>query len=525
MPELLIEIFTEELPAIPLTKNIKSIQENWNNILKKYRLESNFDFFYTPRRLTILHNNFSLKQKDTKIKSYGPPISIAYDNNNNPTKAMQSFLNKNKITKDEVSTIMKDNKEVLYYEKVDIGIDSSKLIASMVKEWLLSLNFGKSMRWGDCKESFIRPIRNICILFNGISMPCHAYEINSSNNILAHRQAKDSNNQTMSKNITNIESYLSFLEQNGVMLQQQKRREHIFQNIKKLEQDNNIKVEIDCDLLDEIIAITEYPTILFGRFEERFLKIPEEMIIASMKENQRYFAVYKNDSLYNGFIVVSNSFNGDFNLIVKGNEKVLRARLQDAEFFYENDLKANMNFGDLSTIGFMDGAGNLQDKIKREENIALRIIDLLDTINIDCNEQEKQAIKFAIKFAKCDLLSQSVGEFPELQGVMGANFAKNMNMDEYICNAIREQYLPNGLNNTLPTQKISAIVNLAIKLDTIFTLFSLNKIPSGSKDPFALRRQSAAILRICHHFNFNITIQDLCLIAKDYYTNVIKIYC
>ncbi len=520
MSELLIEIFTEELPAIPLLKNIDSIKTHWQTILKEYRLESDFDFFYTPRRLVLLHENFAKRQTDIKTKSYGPPISICYDNNNNPTRAMQSFLTKNNITRDEVTTSMKDNKEVLFYEKIENGLESTKLIADMVKQWLLSLNFGKSMRWGDCKESFVRPIRNICILFDGESISCSMYGVNGSNNIVAHRQALDLNQQTKQQAIVDIRSYLSFLKQNGVILQQGERREYILQKIMELEKQNGIKVELDTDLLDEIVAITEYPVVLFGRFEKRFLKIPKEMIITSMKENQRYFAVYKDGNLHNGFIVVSNSFNGDSKLIIKGNEKVLKARLQDAEFFYENDLKMQMNFGDLSSIGFMDGAGSLQDKVCREEKLALRFIELLNNKNVNTNDIKSDSIKKAIRLAKCDLLSQSVGEFPELQGIMGANFAEHIGIQEDICNAIREQYLPNGLDNTMPTQILSAIVNIAIKLDTIFTLFNLNKIPSGSKDPFALRRQSIAILRICHKFNFDVNIQDLCLLAINDYKNI-----
>ncbi len=520
MAELLIEIFTEELPAIPLLKNLSNIEESWKKILQTHHLETHFDFFYTPRRLALLHRDFALKQPDTQLKVYGPPVKVAYDSNNQPTRAMESFLQKNNITQNMLTTAIKDGKEVLFYEQNVLGLESKDLLASMVTTWLLSLQFGKSMRWGDCKESFIRPIRNICIMLNGDLIPCHAYNIQSSNRIYAHRQAKDIQKKARHYSPTTIESYLTFLAQNGVILQQEKRKALILQEIQALEQKHNVQVEIDSDLLQEIVAITEYPHVLFGYFDERFLKIPKEMIITSMKENQRYFAVYKDSALFHGFVMVSNAFGGDFELIVKGNEKVLRARLEDAMFFYTHDIQACMAFGDLATIGFMDGAGSLADKIQRELQIVKELIMLLNTKNMYCNHDELVLIEQALQYAKCDLLSQSVGEFPELQGIMGAYFAYDMGMDLEVCLAIREQYLPHGLHTALPSSKVSAFVNIANKLDTIFTLFHLGKIPSGSKDPFALRRQAAAILRIAHQFGFDISIQELCSLALKVYPNI-----
>lgn len=521
MAELLIEIFTEELPAIPLLKNLTNIKESWKKILQTHQLETNFDFFYTPRRLTLIHNNFATKQPNTQLKVYGPPLSLAYDSNGKPTKAMDSFLQKNNITSSMVTTAIKDNKKVLFYEREVLGLESKELLEEMVITWLKSMQFGKSMCWGDCKDSFIRPIRNICILFNGSLIPCSAYNLQSSNCIYAHRQATTQN--TIKKhNVSSIESYLNFLSQNGVILQQEKRKEIILQQIQDIEKENNVRIELDSDLLQEIVAITEYPQALLGGFEERFLKIPKEMIITSMKENQRYFAVYKDMQLFNGFVMVSNAFCGDLNLIVKGNEKVLRARLEDAMFFYTQDIQSKMEFGNLRTISFMDGAGSLADKVIREQNIASEIIVLLNKKYKHYSDDDIALIMQALQYAKCDLLSQSVGEFPELQGIMGAYFADEMGMDKEICLSLKQQYLPNGMNATLPSNKVSALVNIINKLDTIFTLFHIGKIPSGSKDPFALRRQAAAILRISHQFNFNINIKELCNLATKTYPDVLQ---
>lgn len=506
---LLIEVFTEELPALPLLKAQDSIKQAWIKTLKENNIESNFEFYFTPRRLVLIHNDFPAKSKQIKEQIYGAPVSIAYDSSGMPTRALNSFLEKNNIDKSELKTTFKDGKEVLFYEKITPGIESNSILSSMVESWLKSLNFGKSMRWGDLLDGFIRPIRNICILLGDEFIKCDIFALDSTNEISAHRQAKEN-----SKKIKNLQEYLIFLESNGVILSQDKRRENILNQIQNIESKYDVNVEIDSDLLNEIIAITEFPTALLGSFNEEFLQIPQEMIITSMKENQRYFAVYKNDRLFNGFIVVSNAFVSDFSVIIKGNEKVLRARLHDAEFFYNNDLSAKMDFGKLDSILFMQGAGSLSEKIVREKEIATKLVNLLkDSINI--TESSISEITQSLEIAKNDLLSQSVGEFPELQGIMGSYFASDAGFNIEICRAIKEQYLPNGLDSSLPTKRVSAIVNLAIKLDNLFTLFSLQKIPTGSKDPFSLRRQAAGLLKICHQFDFDITISDICALCSS----------
>ncbi|RDU73381.1 glycine--tRNA ligase subunit beta [Helicobacter aurati] len=536
MAELLIEILTEELPAIPLLKNFHSFQEQWRTILKQYRLETDFTFYYTPRRLVLLHRDFACKQADSHLALYGPPVQIAYNDDKTLSRALLSFLAKNQLTQEQLTTTIKDNKEVVYVEQTIQGTESTKILADMVIAWLESLHFGKTMRWGNYHQTFIRPIRNICILFDGQLIPCEAYGIKSSNIITPHRQAKiatktsyNTENTQVNLQATGIDSYLDILQNHGVIVNQNEREKIILESLYAIEQKHNVDIEIDKQLLAEIVAITEYPTAMLGHFDEKFLEIPKEMIIASMKENQRYFAVYQQNkhgdsnksfaNLYAGFVVVSNAFQGNFDLILKGNEKVLRARLEDALFFYHNDKKANMNFGSLENIGFIEGAGNLQDKVLREINLVKKVFHFLQNPNVNQHnelsllvDQQESVIK-TLHYAKNDLLSQSVGEFPELQGIMGANFAALIGLNENECLGIKEQYLPHGQDSALPSTAFSAIVNLVIKLDTVFSLFNLNKIPTGSKDPFALRRQTTAILKICAKFNCNFRIYDICNLA------------
>lgn len=531
--QLLIEILTEELPAHSVNKNLTSIISIWKDILKSNglkcddlvhnngvyswdsfivqdcnaRVNDSLEFYFTPRRLVIIDKEFPLESATSIIEAFGPPLSICYDNEGKPTRAMQSFLDKQGISQDEPQKIHKDGKEVLYYKTQKIGKKSEDMLGELVAQWLERLDFGKSMRWGEGKYSFIRPIRNICIMLDSKLVALEAYGLESSSLIVAHRQAK---NRT--KSISDIESYREFLENNGVILEQKRRKEIIINGIRALEKEHDIRVEIDEELLEEVVAITEYPSVLMGHFESEFLQIPKEMIITSMKDNQRYFPVYKGDNLYSGFVFVSNALieDRDFSLIIKGNEKVLRARLSDALFFYTKDLEANMDFGNLSSIGFIQGGGSMEDKVERERALMNTLANEIGGFS----SEELALCDKAINLCKRDLKSKSVGEFAELQGIMGSYFAAKCGEDERVCLAIREQYLPHGLDTNLPSTRLSALVNISIKLDTTLTLFALDKIPSGSKDPFALRRQMAAMLRICHKFGFNISIKTLCKLAS-----------
>ncbi|NQY94253.1 MAG: glycine--tRNA ligase subunit beta, partial [Campylobacteraceae bacterium] len=293
--------------------------------------------------------------------------------------------------------------------------------------------------------------------------------------------------------------YFDLLKQNGVNLYPQDRKALILQQMKDIEEKNAITIEIDEDLLNEVVAITEYPTALLGEFDLEFLELPEEVIVTSMKEHQRYFAVYKDDELTNNFIVVSNSKTDDFSRIIEGNEKVLRPRLADGMFFYKNDLNNGLNNEGLKKLVFVEGLGSMYDKCEREAVIASYLANLYDI-------KEKDLIREAVMLSKADLMSEMVFEFTELQGLMGYYYAKATGKDELVYTALKEQYLPDGEDSELPSSKFSAIIALSYKLDTLLGLFSVNKIPTGSKDPFALRRAAAGIVKIAieHKIEFNL---------------------
>ncbi|MBK1963596.1 glycine--tRNA ligase subunit beta [Campylobacter novaezeelandiae] len=501
---LLIEIGVEELPALPLLKELPNIEKKWNEILKNYKLESEFKFYYTPRRLVFFHQNFKERQDDSFVEFIGAPKNIAYKDGK-LSNAGLSFLQKAGISEEELEFKEIKGKEVLYYKKYIQGQKSQEILPLMIENFLKSLNFGKSMRWGEYTFEFIRAIRSMVCLLDSEVLEFELYGVKSSNKTFVHRSVSY---DLLSFN--SIQAYFEILEQNYIILDPEKRKEKILNEFKALEQKHFINIAQDDELLNEVIAITEYPSALLGSFDKNYLEIPKEVIITSMRENQRYFAVFKNKELSNHFIVVSNSVCKDYTQIIEGNERVLRARLSDAMFFWKNDLKTGLNPDKLSYITYLENLGSMKDKSLREEYIAEILCEIY-------NNPNTKDIKTAIKYSKADLNSQIVYEFTNLQGIMGSYYAKAMGFNEAICLAIKEQYLPDGENSKLPSNEFSSIVSLANKLDTLLGLFSIGKLPSGSKDPYALRRAASGILKIILNTKKDLDLDDLfSKICKNY---------
>ena len=502
---LLIEIGVEELPAVPLLKEMKNIEKKYADILEKHALLSEFEFYYTPRRLVMWHREFKTQQDDTVEEFFGAPLTVAYKNGQ-ATKAAEGFARKCGVTLQELGTAEKGGKEVLYYKKDVVGKPSVQLLPEIIHTWLKSLDFGKSMRWGSLHESFIRPIRWINVQLDDTLVPMHMYGIDSSKTTRVHRIANFNPVE-----ITGAKDYFETLKNGGVTLFQQTREEKILGDIKSIEKENSVNVAMDDELFAEVVAITENPTALLGSFDEAFLRLPPEVIITSMREHQRYFPVFKDGKLVNKFVVVSNALTDDFSEVIAGNERVLRPRLADALFFYDNDLKNGLSTKGLEKIAFFKGLGSVADKIKREEKIAATLYELYKP------DAKKEDLIRAIELAKADLMSEMVYEFTELQGLMGYYYAKEAGESDAVALAIKEQYLPEGEESELPSTPLSAIVAMSIKLDTLLGLFSVNEIPTGSRDPFALRRAVNGIIRIVNEYGFAFdivkTMQEL---SKNY---------
>ncbi|GAA7913958.1 glycine--tRNA ligase subunit beta [Helicobacter pylori] len=513
--ELLVEILVEELPAQALLNEYKEMPKKLHALFQKRALEvGNIEIFYTPRRLCLLVKDFPLLTQETKEEFFGPPVKIAC-NHQDKTQGLNElglgFYQKLGLKDHQhFQTAFKNNKEVLYHAKIHAKEPTKDLIMPIVLEFLEGLNFGKSMRWGSVEKSFIRPIHNICVLFNGENfndIEVKEYGFKTKQATKAHRQEGFDFIQVDSPKV-----YFEVLEKNHVILDPKKREAKILQEIKELETKHRIIVEIDRDLLDEVVAITEYPSALLGEFDKAFLKLPSEIITTSMKENQRYFAAFNQKSqesptLHNGFIVVSNAINKDKQKIIAGNQKVLKARLSDAVFFYENDLKKPLDNAPLESVVFVQGLGTLKDKMEREAIIAQYLTQkYASSLNMPL-EKALELVGRAVRIAKADLLSEVVYEFSELQGIMGYYYALKQNENELVALSVKEQYLPASENAPLPSSVFSAIVALSLKLDSLFSLFSVGKIPSGSKDPFALRRLSFGLLKIIAHYGLGFDLK------------------
>ena len=501
---LLIEIGVEELPAIPFLKELPNIEKKWANILENNRLLCDFDFFYTPRRLVLWHREFQIKQEDSVEEMFGAPVKIAFKDGE-PTKAAIGFANKCGVDVSKLEKIDQGRGEVLYFKKEVEGTYSKDLLNDMINEFISSLNFGKSMRWASRTDSFIRPIRSLSIMLGEEIVDAELYGVKSSNYSFAHRMVSY---EPFTFDFAG--DYFCKLDKNGVVLYPDERRKTILDQMKKIEEENGIKIEIDTELLEEVVAITEYPTALLGKFDKEFLELPEEVIVTSMKEHQRYFAVYKDGKLTNNFIVVSNSKTEDFSQIIAGNEKVLRPRLADGMFFWKNDIKNGLSNEGLKKLVFVEGLGSMYEKVQREAKIASFLADIF-------NVQEKELLEKAVYLAKADLMSEMVYEFTELQGLMGYYYAQIAGEDEKVYIAIKEQYLPDGEDSELPSTKFSSIVALSYKLDNLLGLFSVGKIPSGSKDPFGLRRAAAGIVKTAIEHKLPIDLgQIIDKLSSDY---------
>lgn len=530
--ELLVEILTEELPALPFLKEWGNIAQKWEQALANTHLQAPCELHYTPRRIAIYSRAFPTRTDSITQEFFGAPVAMAFvdgDRSKGLSKAGEGFCKK--IGLDPTSpesiaalqTTQKDGKEVLYYRKLIAGTPSEQVLGEIVVSFIRSLHFGKSMRWGEVSESFIRPIRNIMILLGGepISAKVDSRIFGQSflPATLLHRSYKpqaqdllesscDNAAQEAWVKITGLDEYLDKLNNGGVILNADEREKRILAQIRAIESAHQVQVKLDSALLAQIVAITEYPTALLGSFDKRFLALPEEVVSTSMKEHQKYFSVYKDGRLYQGFIVVANALCDDFSAIISGNERVLKARLSDAEFFYNNDCATPLAKEPLASIAYIDGLGSMLEKTHREEIIGAYLARLYG--------QDSALITQALALSKADLLSEMVGEFPELQGIMGHYYALAQGLPHDIAQAIKEQYLPSGENSALPSSKISAIVALSGKLESLLGLFSLGTIPSGSKDPFALRRAANGVVKIALEWNLAFDIKQILVdLAKE----------
>ncbi len=487
---VLLEIGTEEIPSKFMPDILKQVNVLTKDKLKSNRIEyHNVSVYGTPRRIVLNIRDIAEKQKDLSQLVRGPSKKIAFDSKGNATKAAIGFAKSNHVRVEDLVVKEQKGGEYVYAQKLEVGNDTPNVLVTVLPEIILSLNFKSSMRWGTGSMRFIRPIRWVLCLYNDSVIEFEIDGIKSGRKTRGHRFLGDG-----CVIVENAQEYFDKMLQQYVIVDPEERKSIIKKQVKKIAQDIDGKVPEDESLLEEIVFLTEYPTALYGTFQKEYLKLPKEVVITPMKEHQRYFPVVdQGDNLMPYFITVRNGNSEYIELVRTGNERVLKARLADAKFFYEQDQKRELdqNVEKLKGIIFQEKIGTIYDKTKRLEDISYQIAE-----TVGLSSEQKGKVKRAAYLCKADLVTEMVNEFDELQGIMGREYALIQGEDNDVANAIYEHYLPRHSGDDLPKSIVGSILSIADKLDSIVGFFAIGIKPTGSQDPYALRRSALGFINI-----------------------------
>ncbi|MEJ6122753.1 glycine--tRNA ligase subunit beta [Vibrio sp. 2-Bac 85] len=508
---LLIELGTEELPPKSLRKLAESFASNIEAELNKAELTfEKVNWLASPRRLAVVVTNLVATQADKIVEKRGPAVNVAFDDNGVATKAAQGWARSNGITVEEAERLVTDKGEWLLFKSAVKGQHINSLIPAIAESALAKLPIAKPMRWGSASTQFIRPVHTVTMLFGSELIQGELLGVASDRTIRGHRFMGEAE-----LTLSHADQYESLLDDSGkVIVDYERRKAIIREQVEALAAHENGVAAIDDELLEEVTSLVEWPVTLVGSFEEKFLAVPSEALIYTMKDNQKYFPVLdKEGNLLPRFIFVSNIVSRDPKQVVSGNEKVVRPRLADAEFFFETDKKKTLEsrLASLSTVLFQKQLGTLKEKSERISAVAEKI-----ATSIQANPEHAQR---AGLLSKADLMSEMVMEFPDVQGVMGMYYARFDGEHEDVAVALNEQYLPRFAGDKLPTSLVACAVSLADKLDTLVGIFGIGQAPKGDKDPFALRRAAIGLLRIITDKNLDLDIVDLVEIAKTEYAD------
>lgn len=497
----LLEIGLEEMPAHVVTKSVEQFAQRTEKFLKENRISFNsIEKFSTPRRLTIFVKGIADKQTDIDIKAKGPSKKIAQDADGNWTKAAQGFARGQKMTPDDIFFEELKGTEYAYIQKHEDGQKVEDILSHM-DEVIKSITFPTRMRWGSYDFEYIRPIHWLVSLLDNEEVPVKVLDIKSGRMTRGHRFLGED------IEIDDAKNYVEKLKSQFVIVDASVRKQMISDQIDKIAKDNDWDVDVDPDLLEEVNNLVEYPTTFYGSFDKKYLEIPDEVLITSMKDNQRYFYVRdQNGELAPYFIGVRNGNSEHIENVVRGNEKVLVARLEDADFFFKEDQKKTIAdyVEKLKSVNFHVKIGTMYEKMARVHQIAEHLADIFDL-----SETEKRDLLRASDIYKFDLVTSMVDEFSELQGVMGEKYAEIMGETKAVAQAIREHYMPISSEGALPKSKVGAALAIADKIDSIVTFFAVDLIPSGSNDPYALRRQAYGIVRILNQYQWSLNFDGL----------------
>lgn len=501
---LLLEIGTEEVPAHVMPGILSQLKENAAKTFEELRIEyKNIKTLGTPRRSALLVEGLAEQQADLSKENRGPAVNIAFDADGNPTKAAQGFARGQGVKPEELVT-----KDGYVYAMVhEKGGQTADLLGETLKGLVDGLNFPNNMHWADLDYKFIRPLRWLVALYGQDVIDFEVANVKSGRTSRGHRFLSEGDFE-----IANAEDYVEACRKASIIVDQNERCEMIRQQIAEVAAANGGQAEVNEDLLEEVLYLVEYPTALCGKFDEKYLALPAEAVITPMRDHQRYFPVLKDGQLLPLFITIRNGGKEHLETVQHGNERVLRARLEDAQFFFDEDRKKTLEqHGEkLKTVVFQDGLGTIYDKALRLEVLAGYIADA-----IGANEQDKKDAVRAAKLAKADLVTGMVTEFTELQGVMGREYALLDGETKAVAQAIDEHYMPRFAGDSQPASVAGRIVSLADKIDTIVGTFSRGLIPTGSQDPFALRRQALGIVNMLKEAQYHISLSQLVAKAME----------
>ena len=507
--DLLIEIGTEDIPARLLLNMSNEFGELICKQLDTAELSySNHEIYCTPRRLAIVVSDLDIKQQDQVIERKGPKVLAAFDKEGNPTQAAAGFARSCGIDAKQLEVDDDPDNPRLTFSENRVGQSTNVLLANIIEEAVKKISVPKRMRWGQSGAEFIRPIRWLLVLFGSETVASSLFGINASNVTQGHRF-----HTTKEIVVKHPSAYKELLNIKGHVLADFKERQNtILQQVKALANKVNGTPSYTQELLDEITGLVEWPCALLGEFDAQFLEVHKELLISTMQDNQKYIPLLdKEGELLSQFIIISNIDSKDPATVKHGNEKVIVPRFEDAMFFWQRDknIKLEDNLEKLSNVVYEKQLGTLKDKTER---ITKFVAYLAKHTNAD-----KHNCQRAATLSKCDLVSETVSEFPKLQGIIGRNLAFLNNENENICSAIEEQYLPKQSGGALPTSPEGITLALADRIDTLVGIFAIGKKPTGLKDPYGLRRAALAILRIIIETPLNINLSECLEKAATYF--------
>ncbi|MDP0297949.1 glycine--tRNA ligase subunit beta [Glaesserella parasuis] len=497
----LAEIGTEELPPKALKKLATAFAENVEAELNQAGLSfDKVEWFAAPRRLAVKVLGLATSQPSKEVEKRGPAVSAAFDAEGKPTKAAEGWAKGCGITVEQAERIATDKGEWLIHRAVIEGQPTKNLLVGIISQALAKLPIPKTMRWGDKTEQFVRPVHTVTLLLGDELIEGEILGVASGTTVRGHRFLGEREFQ-----ISHADQYPALLKEKGsVVADFNERKALILAKAQEKATALGGVADIEEDLLDEVTSLVEYPNVLAAKFEERFLAVPAEALVYTMKGDQKYFPIYDKDGkLLPHFIFVSNINPEDPSKIIEGNEKVVRPRLTDAEFFFKTDLKQRLEdqLPRLETVLFQQQLGTLRDKTTRIEQLAGEIAKQIGA--------DETKAKRAGLLSKCDLMTNMVFEFTDTQGVMGMHYARHDGEDEEVAVALNEQYMPRFAGDELPKSLVASSVALADKFDTLTGIFGIGQQPKGSADPFALRRAALGALRIIVEKNLPLDLSDL----------------